>query len=89
MWNYPGLATRSSVRTALSKDPEWLAFLAKERECNCGDAECPPIARSLLTNAISKHGWGWLPRRRGCGKLHRRSTLSGPQKAAARRPFDE
>jgi hypothetical protein len=29
MWNYPDLATRTSARTALSKDPEWLAFLAK------------------------------------------------------------
>ena len=28
MWNYPDLATRNRVRTAVFKDPDWLAFLS-------------------------------------------------------------
>ena len=29
MWNYPSLEARTKARTALFKDPEWLAFLEK------------------------------------------------------------
>ena len=29
MWNYPDLNNRLTVRTAVYRDPEWLAFMPK------------------------------------------------------------